>query len=181
MFNVGFLVGSIRKDSWNRKLSNWLIQNATQFKGHIIEIGHLPHYNQDEDANPPKASVEFKKQIQECDAIIFVTPEYNRSIPGVLKNAIDIASRPYGQSAWDKKPAAVLSSSIGAIGGFGANHHLRQCLTFLNMPCLQQPEIYLGTIQNIFDDQGHITNENTAQFLKQFLATFNDWVTTTKK
>src|SRR5690242_19283047 len=109
-------------------------------------------YNQDLDASPPKEWVDFKNRLSSFDGVIFVTPEYNRSIPGVLKNAIDVASRPYGKSAWDGKPAAVISVSPGSIGGFGANHHLRQSLVFINMPVMQQPEAYIGGASKIFDD-----------------------------
>jgi len=108
--------------------------------------------------------------------VLFVTPEYNRSVPGVLKNAIDVASRPYGQSAWSGKPAAVISLSPGAIGGFGANHHLRQSLVFLNMPTLQQPEAYIGRAADLFDESGAIKNPETKQFVDKFLAAFADWV-----
>ena len=131
-WNVAVLVGSLRKGSFNRKMANALMRMApASLVLEIVEIGDLPLYNQDEDANPPAASAAFKARIQQADAVLFVTPEYNRSVPGVLKNAIDIASRPYGKSAWNGKPAAVISVSPGAIGGFGANHALRQSLVFL--------------------------------------------------
>ena len=142
---VAVVVGSLRKDSLNRKMAKALAAMAPPTLSlEIVEIGQLPLYNQDDDASPPAASVAFKEKIAGADAVLFITPEYNRSVPGVLKNAIDIASRPYGKSAWDGKPAGVMSVSPGAIGGFGANHHLRQSLVFLNMPALQQPEAYVG-------------------------------------
>ncbi|NEX61974.1 NADPH-dependent FMN reductase [Noviherbaspirillum galbum] len=174
---VAVLVGSLRKDSINRKMAKALVAMAPpSLQMAIVEIGQLPLYNQDDDANPPQASRDFKQQIQSSDAVLFITPEYNRSVPGVLKNAIDIASRPYGQSAWDGKPAGVISVSPGAIGGFGANHHLRQSLVFLNMPVLQQPEAYVGGAGDLFDDQGKIKNDSTRQFMEKFLAAYEGWV-----
>lgn len=174
---VAVVVGSLRKDSINRKLALALAAMAPPgLKLEIAEIGALPLYNQDDDASPPPASVAFKQQIQAADAVLFVTPEYNRSVPGVLKNAIDIASRPYGHSAWSGKPAAVVSLSPGAIGGFGANHHLRQSLVFLDMPTLQQPEAYLGGGGELFDDAGAIKKPDTQAFLQKFLAAFEQWV-----
>ncbi len=115
------------------------------------------------------------------DAAPFVTPEYNRSIPAPLKNAIDVGSRPYGQSAWSGKPAAVISGSLGAIGGFGANHHLRQCLVFLDMPAMQQPEAYVGGLDKLFDANGKLANEGTRKFLQGFLQSFAAWVAANRK
>ena len=175
--NVAILVGSLRKDSLNRKLANALIALApASLKMQIVEIGDLPLYNQDSDGDPPPAARKFKEQVQAADAVLFVTPEYNRSVPGVLKNAIDTASRPYGQSAWNGKPGAVISLSPGAIGGFGANHHLRQSLVFLNVPVMQQPEAYIGNGANLFDDKGGISNDATREFMQKFLAAFEQWV-----
>ena len=174
---VAVIVGSLRKESFNRKMAMALPALAPPgLNFEIAEIRDLPLYNQDDDANPPAPSAAFKKKIQEADAVLFVTAEYNRSVPGVLKNAIDIASRPYGQSAWDGKPGAVISVSPGAIGGFGANHHLRQSLTFLNIPVLQQPEAYIGGAGDLFDDQGGIKKEDTKAFVTKFLAAFGQWV-----
>lgn len=175
--DVAVLVGSLRKGSFNRMTAHALIELAPDsLKLEIVEIRDLPLYNQDDDPAPPAPSVAFKQRIARADAVLFVTPEYNRSVPGVLKNAIDIASRPYGQSAWDKKPAAVISVSPGAIGGFGANHHLRQSLVFLNMPALQQPEAYIANCAPLFDDQGKLTNESTRKFLRGFLDAFAAWI-----
>src|SRR4029453_2355804 len=141
---VAVIVGSLRKESYNRKMAQALIGLAPpELELGIEEIRDLPFYNQDHEANPPPEVVAFKERIAQSDAVLFVTPEYNRSVPGVLKNALDIASRPYGKSAGSGKPAAVVSVSPGAIGGFGANHHLRQSLVFLDMPALQQPEAYI--------------------------------------
>jgi len=176
-WNIAVLVGSLRKESFNRKMSNALIGMAPPSLAlEIVEIRNLPLYNQDDDANPPAASAAFRARIQQADAVLFVTPEYNRSVPGVLKNAIDIASRPYGKSAWNGKPAAVISVSPGAIGAFGANHHLRQSLVFLNMPALQQPEAYIGAAAGLFDDQGKLVNDSTRDFLKKFLDAFVAWI-----
>src|SRR5882762_7874723 len=175
--NVAVIVGSLRKDSMNRKLARALQALSPEgLKLQIAEIGGLPLYNQDDDAKPPAPSVAFKKQIADADAVLFVTPEYNRSVPGVLKNAIDIASRPYGHSAWNGKPGAVISVSPGAVGGFGANHHLRQSLVFLNVPALQQPEAYIGGGGDLFDDTGAIKKPDTVAFLKTFMATFSTWI-----
>jgi chromate reductase, NAD(P)H dehydrogenase (quinone) len=176
-WNVAVLVGSLRRESFNRKMANALIGVAPPSLAlEIVEIRDLPLYNQDDDANPPAASAAFKARIQQADAALFVTPEYNRSVPGLLKNAIDVASRPYGKSAWNGKPAAVISVSPGAIGAFGANHHLRQSLVFLNMPALQQPEAYIGGAAGLFDEQGKLINDSTRDFLKKFLDAFAAWI-----
>ncbi len=175
--DVAVLVGSLRKDSFNRKLALALAQLApAELKLEIVEIGQLSLYNQDEDDNPPAPWTAFRDRIRRADAVLFVTPEYNRSVPAPLKNAIDVGSRPYGQSAWDRKPGAVISASPGAIGGFGANHHLRQSLVFLNVPVLQMPEAYIGGVDKLFDEQGNISNESTRAFLGKFLTTFAAWV-----
>jgi chromate reductase len=179
---VAVIVGSLRKESFNRKLARAFAAAApAQLSLEIIEIGQLPLYNQDDDAQPPPASAAFKKKVADADAVLFVTPEYNRSVPGVLKNAIDIASRPYGQSAWNGKPAAVVSVSPGAIGGYGANHHLRQSLVFLNMPTMPQPEAYIGGAGDLFDDSGAIRKPEMKQFADKFLAAFAQWIERTTK
>ena len=176
-WNVAVLVGSLRKDSLNRKMAKALVAMAPpSLDMQIVEIGNLPLFNQDDEANPPPASKAFKERIENAQAVLFVTPEYNRSVPGVLKNAIDVASRPYGKSAWNGKPAAVVSVSPGAIGGFGANQHLRQSLVFLNMPALQQPEAYIGGAGDMFDAQGGIAKPSTKEFLGKFLAAFAQWI-----
>ncbi len=176
-YNVAIVVGSLRKESFNRKIARAIMGLAPAgLKMEIVEIGELSFFTQDLEATPPAPWVSFRAKIKAADAVLFVTPEYNRSVPGVLKNAIDVASRPYGQSAWDGKPAAVISSSIGAVGGFGANHHLRQSLVFLNMPAMQQPEAYLGNISDSFDDAGGLKNERTKEFLTKFAAAFAGWI-----
>jgi chromate reductase, NAD(P)H dehydrogenase (quinone) len=175
--DVAVIVGSLRKGSFNRMTAHALAGLApSSLKLEIVEIGSLPLYNQDDDAAPPAPSVAFKERIQRAQAALFVTPEYNRSVPGVLKNAIDIASRPYGQSAWNGKPAGVVSVSPGAIGGFGANHCLRQSLVFLNMPCLQQPEAYISGAAQLFDEGGQLKNDGTRKFLGDFMTAFAAWV-----
>ena len=174
--DVAVLVGSLRKDSLNRKVALALAAVAPAgLKLDLVEIGQLPFYNQDLDAKPPAPWVAFRDRIHRADAVLFVTPEYNRSVPAVLKNAIDVGSRPYGKSAWDGKPGAVVSASPGAIGGFGANHHLRQSLVFLNVPVLQQPEAYLGGVDKLFDESGG-ANESTRGFLVKYLTAFAAWI-----
>ena len=176
---VAVLVGSLRKESFSRKLAHAVIGLApSTLKAEIVEIGALPLYNQDDDTNPPASSAAFKAAIQAVDAVLFVTPEYNRSVPGVLKNAIDIASRPYGKSAWDGKPGAVISVTPGGLGAFGANHHLRQSLVFLNVPAMQQPEAYISKASDLFDDAGKLKNDDTRAMLQKFVTAFAAWVET---
>lgn len=173
---IAVIVGSLRQDSLNRQMAKALIEIAAPtLKMEIIEIANLPLYNQDDDANPSPEVIAFREKIKPFDGVLFVTPEYNRSMPGVLKNAIDTGSRPYGQSVWDKKPCAIVSVSPGAIGGFGSNHHLRQSLVFLNMPTMQQPEAYIGNATTLLDN-GKITNEKTMELMKRFIELFTQWV-----
>src|SRR5579872_2605573 len=175
--DIAVIVGSLRKESFSRKIANALRELApAALKLEIVEIGQLALYNQDLDADPPPAWKEFRARIKKADGVIFVTPEYNRSVPAPLKNAIDVGSRPYGQSAWDKKPALVVSVSPGAIGAFGANHHLRQSLVFLNMPALQMPEAYVGGADKLFDAEGKLTNDSTREFLSKFMQAYASWV-----
>lgn len=175
MTRVGILVGSLRKDSYSKKIAvNVAELFPSGYEAEFVEIGNLPIYNQDYDDenNTPAEYTVFRNKIKEIDAILFVTPEYNRSVPAVLKNALDVGSRPYGQSVWDGKPAAIISQSIGALSGFGANHHLRQCLVFLNMPTLQQPEAYIADAGSLFDENGKINKEETITFLQTFVHAF---------
>jgi len=175
-YSVAIVVGSLRKDSFNRKIATTFIKVAPPaLKPEIVEIAELTFFNQDIEGNPPASWVAFKSKIKAADAVLFVTPEYNRSMPGVLKNAIDVASRPYGQSAWEGKPAGIISGSIGTGGGFGANHHLRQSLTYLNMPAMQQPEAYLGSLDECVDANGELIDK-TRQFLVKFAEAFAIWV-----
>jgi chromate reductase len=180
--NVCVLVGSLRKASFSGMLANALISLApSSLQLDIVEIGQLPFYNQDLDTDaPPAPWTAFRGRIKAADAVLFVTPEYNRSVPAVLKNALDVGSRPYGSSVWDCKPGAVVSSSPGAIAAFGANHHLRQSLVFLNVPTLQQPECYLSHVDKLFDEHGKLVNEGTGKFLQQFMQAFANWVETTR-
>ena len=173
---VAVFVGSLRKESFNRKLAKALIAMApATLKLEIVEIGQLPYYNGDYEADPPQSVREFKQRLESFDAVLFVTPEYNRGVPGVLKNAIDVGSRPYGKSSWNGKPGAIISVSPGAIGGFGANHQLRQSLVFLNVPALPH-ESYIGDAAKLFDDKGALINESTREFMLKFLQTFAQWI-----
>jgi chromate reductase len=174
---IAVIVGSLRKESLSRKVVEALIAEApAELAFKFVEIGDLPFFSQDLEPNPPAQWTRFREEIKSADAVLFVTPEYNRSVPGVLKNAIDVGSRPYGQSVFNGKPAAVISVSMGGIGGFGANHHLRQSLAFLNMPTLQQPEAYIGAAHTLFDEQGKLTNDGTKKFLSSFTQAFAAWV-----
>lgn len=176
---VAVLVGSLRKESFNRKVANALVTMARPALDlEIIEIGQLPIYNQDldDEKRPPAEWTAFRERMKRYDAVLFVTPEYNHSIPGVLKNALDVGSRPYGQSIWSGKPGAVISVSPGNMGGFGANHHLRQCLVFLDVPCLQQPEMYLSGASTLFTPTGEIASDTTKSFIKKFVDAYAQWV-----
>jgi chromate reductase len=174
---IAVLVGSIRKDSFARKIAKNIEAVAPRgYEFEEVDISKVGFYNQDLDGREPEEWLELRAKIKAADAVLFVTPEYNRSVPGVLKNAIDIASRPYGHSVFDGKPAAVVSESPGNVGGFGAHHHLRQTLAFLNMPTLAQPEMYLTGVGGWFDDNGRVTDEKTREFLAGFARTFADWI-----
>jgi chromate reductase, NAD(P)H dehydrogenase (quinone) len=178
---VAVFVGSLRKESFNRKMARALVELAPRGLAlEEVEIGRLPFYNEDEDegGSPPAAWTGFRRRVGGADALLFVTPEYNRSVPGVLKNALDVGSRPPGQSVWDGKPGAVVSVSPGAIGGFGANHHLRQSLVFLNVPAMPQPEAYIGGAATLFDAAGTLTKASTREYMRGFMAAFAAWVET---
>lgn len=176
---VAVLVGSLRKESLTRKLALALAPLAPKGMNlKMVEIGDLPLFNADHENDPPAAVKAFKKAIEAADAVLFATPEYNRSVPGALKNAIDWGSRPYGKSSWNGKPAAVISQSMGALSGFGANHHLRQSLVFLNMPTMAQPEAYIANSTTLFDDKGGLAKAETKDFLTQFMAAFGQWIST---
>jgi chromate reductase len=180
-YNVAVLIGSLRKESLTRQLVEALKGIApVGLKLNVVEIGDLPLFNSDHEANPPATVTAFKQAIEGSDAVLFATPEYNRSVPGVLKNAIDWGSRPYGKSSWNGKPAAVISISQGVLSGFGANHHLRQSLVFLNMPTLQQPEAYIAQVQTLLDGKGGFVKPETATFLGSFLAAFEAWIAKVK-
>lgn len=178
-YKIGLIVGSLRKESYNLKTAKALIALAPETLSlELFDIGHLPMFNEDLEATPPREWVAFREKIATYDGFIFLTPEYNRSVPGFLKNAIDVGSRPYGQNSWNGKPAAVVSVSIGGISGFGANHHLRQSLVFVNAPTMAQPEAYIGDAGALFDDAGQLINDSTKGFLRSFLAAFEVWVDT---
>jgi len=175
--NVAVFVGSLRKESFNRKVANALIELApSSLKLEIVEIGQLPFFNQDLEPTPPKEWVAFRDRVRPVDAVLFVTPEYNRSVPAALKNAIDVGSRPYGQSIWSGKPGAVVSCAPGNIGGFGSNHHLRQSMVFLNVPMMQQPEAYIGGVDKLLDQSGKLVVESTREFLTKFMQAYATWI-----
>ena len=174
---IAVIVGSLRRDSFNGKLANALTKLApADFTFSTIKIGDLPLYNQDDDGNQASQVKRLKSEIAAADGVIFVTPEYNRSIPGVLKNAIDHASRPYGQSAFDGKPAGVIGCSIGAIGTAVAQQHLRNSLAYLNMPTLGQPEVFINVDDAFFDAQGGIAAADSRKFLQGWMDQFAAWV-----
>ena len=181
-YDVAVVVGSLRAGSFTRKVAQAMIELAPDsLKLQIVDWSQVQVFNQDTEADPPAPNKAFKEAIRQADAVLFATPEYNRGVPGGLKNVIDVASRPYGDSAWSGKPAAVVSVSPGAIGGFGANHHLRQSLVFLDMPTMAQPEAYVGGAAKLFDDDGKLTNDATRDFLAKFMQTFAAWVQTHAK
>jgi chromate reductase, NAD(P)H dehydrogenase (quinone) len=170
------IAGSLRKTSYNRFALHAAQELAPQDADiEIFELDGIPPYNQDEEHRPPPKVVELKKKIREADAVLFVTPEYNYSVPGVLKNAIDWASRPYGDSAWDDKPAAVMGASIGNIGTARAQYHLRQMFVFLNMHALARPEVMIGTAADKFNDRGELTDANTRRYITALLQGLVDW------
>jgi chromate reductase len=173
---IAVIVGSLRKESWNRKIAKELIALAPpSMKMEFVEIGDLPLYNEDLETNtPPAAWTEFRSAIGASDGILFFTPEYNRTIPGALKNAIDVGSRPYGSSVWQGKPGAVISVSPGAIGAFGANHVLRQSMVFLGVPMLPH-EAYIGAVSSLFDENG-VLADSTKGFLSKFVTQYEDWI-----
>ncbi|HYD11968.1 MAG TPA: NAD(P)H-dependent oxidoreductase [Allosphingosinicella sp.] len=175
---IAIVVGSLREGSINRKVARSICAFASdKLDCELVGIADLPLYNQDYDAAAPAEYQRFREKIAAADGILFCTPEYNRGVPGVLKNAIDVGSRPYGQSVWDKKPAAIISASPGAIGGFGANHQLRQACVFLNMPVMQQPEAYLGHVgEDAFDAEGCLREGPLKQLVLGLAAAFADWV-----
>jgi chromate reductase len=174
---IGYIIGSLRKESFNRRLAAALVKlGPPDFTFKEIRIGDLPLYNQDDDKAQAPEVQRLKSEIRSCDAILFVTPEYNRSIPGVLKNALDHASRPYGQNAWAGKPAGVVGCSIGAISTAVAQLHLRTILAYLDMPTLGQPEVYLLVKDGFFDDAGNFANAETKKFLHGWMDKYVAWV-----
>jgi chromate reductase len=175
-FKAAVLVGSLRKESFTRKIAKGMIKLAPpNLVPEIVEIGDLPLYNEDLEVDPPAAWTAFRGAIRGVDAVLFATPEYNRSIPGLLKNAIDVGARPYGKNVFDGKAGAVVTVSPGAIGGLGANFAVRNALVFLNVLMMQQPEAYIGGVKNLLDQSGEISAEATRTFLSQFMAAFARW------
>ena len=181
--SVAVVVGSLRKASFSRRLAKALVSVApAHMTFNFVEIGALQNYNQDldDEKTPTPEWTAFRAAMNANAAVLFVTPEYNRSVPGVLKNAIDVGSRPYGSSVWSGKPAAVVSNSPGALSGFGANHHLRQSLVFLDMPTMQQPEAYIGHVASLLTDDDKPADEKTAAFFTAIMGKFAAWIEATK-
>ena len=175
--DVAVLVGSLRPDGFSSRLACALIELApAHLAPHVVPFGELPLYREDLEQSVPPAWAAFREALGAARAVLFVTPEYNRSIPGGLKNAIDVGSRPYGQSVLSGKPAAVVSPSPGAMGGFGAHHDLRRSLVFLDMPVLQQPEMYIARSSELFDDKGAVKTDDTRKFLSGFMESFSSWI-----
>ena len=175
-FRILGIAGSLRRESYNRaalRAATQLVPEGATID--IFEVDGLPGFNQDEEQDPPAKVADLKQRIREADAILFVTPEYNYSIPGVLKNAIDWASRPYGDSAWNGKPAAIMGASVGTIGTARAQYHLRQMMVFLNMFPINQPEVMIGNAQDRFDSQGNLTDETTKDLIRQLLRNLTEW------
>lgn len=179
-YKIAILVGSLRKDSYNKKIARAICAiHDDNLDCLMVEIGDLPLYNQDYDSAPqqPEQYVRFRDQVRSADGVLFVSPEYNRGMPGVLKNAIDVGSRPYGQSVFDRKPAAVVTASIGAIGGFGSNHQIRQSCVFLNMPVMAQPEAYLSNVgDDDFNADGTLKDGGLKKVVTKVAHAFHYWV-----
>ena len=175
---IAVIVGSLRKESFNRKIANQVAAMApASLELEFVETGDLPHYNEDLDGeNAPESWVSFRNKMKEMDAVLFVTPEYNRSMPSTIKNALDVGSRPYGSSVWNGLAGAVISGSPSGIGGFGANHHIRQSAVFLNILMMQQPEAYTPNIHSIFDEGGQIKSDETKTIFQTFINAFAQWV-----
>jgi len=179
--NIGIIVGSLRRESFSRAVAKAAASLApADLSVSFIEIGDLPMFNQDydDDGNTPESWTKFRNEIKELDGFLFVTPEYNRSVPAVLKNALDVGSRPYGSNVWDGKAGAIISVTPGGLGAFGANHHLRQPMMFLNILMLQQPEAYVSDVASLLNENGEVTDESTLNHLKKFMEAFSKWVST---
>ena len=173
---VGILVGSLRKDSYSLAIAKYIKAHSPEnMDMEIISIADLPLYNQDYDSDSPEAYTTFREEIKNSDAYLFVTPEHNRSIPACLKNALDVASRPWGQNVWSGKPGAIISQSPGNIGGFGAYHHLRQTLSFLDVYTMNQPECYVSNSSNDIDEKS-VVSEHLGSFLSKFISSFDQWI-----
>jgi chromate reductase, NAD(P)H dehydrogenase (quinone) len=176
---IGVFIGSLRKESWSRKIARNLENLASgRLEFSEVDLSLLQMYNQDldDEGRAPASWIEFRKQVKTFDGFLFVTPEYNRSVPPLLKNALDIGSRPYGQSVWNGKPGAVIGVSPGAMGGFGACQNLRQSLVVLDIPTMQQPEAYIGNVASLLDEQGKVKEEKTKAFLQKIMEAYGNWV-----
>lgn len=174
---IAVIVGSLRKESYNRKIANELTRLAEgNLDLEIVEIGNLPLYNEDLDDNPPQEWTEFREKIKDSAGILIISPEYNRTIPGALKNAVDVGSRPYGSSVWPGKPGAVITSSVSPLGGLAANHHIRQAFVFIDVTLMQQPEAYIGNASKIFKEDGKTFVDETEKIMQKFVDSFTDWV-----
>jgi chromate reductase len=175
--NVSVLVGSLRQKSVSKKAARALVKLAPAgMSFSFVEIGDLPLYNEDLEVDPPAAFTRLRSAIAPADALLFVTPEFNRGIPGLLKNAIDVGSRPWGKSVWSGKPAAVVSQSYGALGGFGAHHQLRQVLMGVNVATMPHPEAYLSSAGALFDDADELVSASAKEFLSSFMSAFKVWI-----
>ena len=178
-FRIAIVVGSLRKGSYNRKVAVAMSALAPPSLAlEFVEIGDLPLYDEDLDVegSVPTAWTRFRDALRPMDGVLFFTPEYNRSVPGGLKNAIDVGSRPYGKSVWSKKAGAVVSVATGAIGGMGANHVLRQSMVFLDVPTMQQPEVYIGNAAKLFAENGALASEDTKKFFTTVIGAYATWV-----
>jgi chromate reductase len=177
MKKISIFVGSLRKESFNRKMANALIRLAPEsLKPEILEIGHLSMYNQTLDSNPPAEWEQFRASIRASDGLLFLTPEYNRSFSGLIKNAIDIGSRPAGQGSWRKKPGGVITVTPGTLGGMAANYHLRQVLNAVGVMVLPQPDAFIANAGDLFDDKGDLVDEKMKEHMTSYLDAFSNWV-----
>jgi chromate reductase len=178
-FNVAVLVGSLRRESVTRKVARALMAVAPpSLSLRELDLGPLPMYNEDLEGTPPESWTQLRRDVTACDGVLFVTPEYNRSVPGVLKNAVDVGSRPGGHGVWSGKPGAVVSVTPFGLGAFGANHHLRQALVYVNVPVMAQPEAYVSRAKELFDESGTLVNEASREFFTKFMTAFRDWIDT---
>jgi chromate reductase len=174
---VGVVVGSLRKESFTRKVAQSMVSYApATLDCSFVEIGDLALYNQDLEASVPKAWADFRQRVRSLDALLFVTPEYNRGLPGVLKNAIDVGSRPYGQNVWDKKPAGVVSVTPGALGAMAAHHQLRHALFAVNVAAMALPEIYIANVNTLLGPDGTVANEKTRELLQKYMQALAGWI-----
>jgi chromate reductase, NAD(P)H dehydrogenase (quinone) len=176
-YHIAVVVGSLRRESFNRRLAQAVISLApADFTFEFIDIGSLPLYSQDYDADYPEVAKQLKQRVEAADGLLFVTPEYNRSMPGVLKNALDWGSRPWGTNSWGNKPGAVLGTSLGATGTALAQQHLRNVLAYLDVATLAQPEVFIKHDPAVISEKGEILNDGTRQFLQTFVDRYVEWV-----